>query len=95
MSNATLQQPISMTPTVPIDFNLDDADLTIASVPASGGTAIAVANAIRLAGTNGIQTIQTATAGEIVIGFYEANGTTTGVEAASLTITVPTNTVET
>ena len=82
-------------PDVPINFNLDINEPTTGPLPASSGTATSVANNIRVGGSNGIQTIQTGTAGEILIGFVETSGTTVGATTASLSITVPLNTVET
>lgn len=80
---------------IPINFNLDINEPTTGPLPASAGAATAVVNNIRVGGSNGIQTIQTGTLGEILIGFVEASGTTVGATTASLSITVPTNTVET
>ncbi len=80
---------------IPINFNLDINEPTADALPASSGTVSSVANNIRIGGSNGIQTIQNSVAGEFIIGFVEASGTTVGATTASLTITVPLNSVET
>lgn len=80
---------------VPINFNVDLDEPTTAALTASAGTVNAVSNDIRIGGTNGIQTIKNGTAGDLIIGFVEASGTTVGATTASLSITVPLNSVET
>jgi hypothetical protein len=80
---------------IPINLNVDLNEPTTGPLPASGGTVNAVTNNIRIGGSNGIQTIQNGTPGDLIIGFVEASGTTIGATTASLSITVPLNSVET
>lgn len=80
---------------IPLNFNVDLNEPTTAALLASAGTVTAVSNNIRIGGTNGIQTIQNGTAGDLIIGFVEASGTTVGATTASLSITVSLNSVET
>ncbi len=80
---------------IPINFNVDVNEPSAPPLPASAGTVNAVANTLRVGGANGIQTIKNSTAGDLIIGFNEASGTTVGATSASLTIDVPTNSVDT
>ncbi len=82
-------------PMVPINFEIDVNDPTIPAAPASAGTVNAVANNLRVAGGNGIQTFKTSTAGDLVIGFIEGSGTTVGAVTASVQLQIPLNAVET
>jgi hypothetical protein len=80
---------------IPINFNVDLNEPFTPALLAASGTVNAVTNNIRIGGTNGIQTIQNGTLGDLIIGFVEASGTTVGATTASLSITVPLNSVET
>lgn len=85
----------SLPPTVPLSFEVDLDEPTTAALPASAGSVTAVSQVLRIGGTNGIQTIKNGTAGDLIIGFVESSGTTVGATTASLSITVPLNSVET
>jgi hypothetical protein len=80
---------------VPINFNVDLNEPFTPALPASAGTVNAVSNNLRIGGTNGIQTITNGNPGDLIIGFVEASGTTVGSATASLSLTIPINTVET
>jgi hypothetical protein len=85
----------SLPPTVPLSISVDINEPTTSALPASSGTVSAVGQTLRLGGANGIQTIQNATAGNLIIGFVEASGPTNGAVTASLSLAVPNNSAET
>ena len=92
MSNAYLLPTTgNLPPSVPTSFSLDINDTAIVpgDIPASAGSAVPVANVLRVSGDNGIKTIATPNApGNATIRFIRGETTTVGF-ASSVCLTQP------
>lgn len=60
-------------PDVPTEFDTDLQDLTVGAAPAAGGTVIPQANILRVAGDNGIKSVETSNPGDLQIRFIRGS----------------------
>lgn len=80
-------------PAIPTAFTTDQTDSTTAALAAFGGTAIPVANTLRVGGDNGIATYAVALVpGALTIGFIRGAAVTTDGTTVTPILTQPTNT---
>lgn len=71
--NPTLIPP---PPQVPTEFDVDLTDLTVGAAPAAGGTVTPQSNILRVAGDNGIKTVETSVPGDLQIRFIRGSAIT-------------------
>jgi len=65
-------------PDVPLDFTTDAQDLSVGAVAAPLGSVTPQLNILRVIGGNGIQTIETSVAGNLLVRFIRTQLTTSG-----------------
>ena len=73
-------------PSVATSYATDLEDLTVPAAPAAGGSVVSVTNILRVAGDNGIKTVETSNPGDLQIRFIR--GETTTSDGAGQTQTV-------
>lgn len=79
-------------PEVPTEFDTDLQDLTVGAAPTAEGSVIPQSHKIRIAGDNGIKSVETSNAGDLQLRFIRGSTTTTGaVTETAITQPILTN----
>lgn len=67
-------------PAVPTSFTTDLLDLTVGAAPAAQGTVVPQLNILRVAGDNGIKSVETSNPGDLILRFVRGSTTTVGAQ---------------
>lgn len=88
MSNAWLKTNTGSFPSVPTSFATDIEDLTVGAAAAAGGSVVPQSNILRVAGDNGITSVETSIPGDLQLRFIRGEATTSdGLGQTQIAIT--------